>query len=521
MIRNIGSNWMLALIQLVVLIQLTPVQVHALGAPAQGAWLTIASLTSLLGLMILGVPMASVRFITGHVARREIDEANRAIATCLAVTLGLGAVALGVGAACSVFFEHTYLRSAAWQTLGPGVLREARVAYWIVVVQVALGFAGQLPFGIPEAHHDFLARNGVKIAGLFLRLVLVVAVLRHYPSLIVLGVVQLSVMLLELAVALAFIRRNHPEIRFGLRGLDRTRLRSILGFSVFVMLGNMGSQLAFQSDQMVINAVRGPEQGTLFDVGNKFFPPLVGIVLGIGMVMMPTATKLQVTGQMDELRHVFLKWSKVAVSIGLLAAVFLLVLAPQFIGWWMGPAFVGDSSRIARVLAVAFVFFLPARGVASPMLMGLGKPVLPAVALLAMGVINLALSLALVRPFGIVGVAVGTAVPAVIFAGTVVYIACGEVGVPFGDYLRYVLVRPAVGALAPALLLVALQRVAHLFPAGLGRTELFLRLAAAGGGMAVAFAATWLLFVYRADPYFDLGARVGRFLPSALRSRAQ
>jgi O-antigen/teichoic acid export membrane protein len=520
MLRNIGSNWMLALVQLVVLVQLTPVQVRALGPAAQGAWLTVASVTAVLGLLVLGVPMASVRFIAGHVARGEVERANQAIATCLGVTIGLGAAAIAVGAGLSVFFEHTYLRSPAWQALGPTVLAEARVAYWMVVVQVGAGFVGQLPFGILDAHHDFVARNGVKIAGLLLRLALIVGVLRRHPSLIVLGWVQLGVMLLELLVALALIRRRHPAIRFGLRGFDRGRLREILGFSVFVLLVGMGSQLAFQSDQMVINAFIGPEQGTLFDVGNKFFPPLVGIVLGIGVVVMPMATKLQAEGSTHELRHVFLKWSKVAYSIGLLVGAFLLVLAPQFIDWWMGPTFSAPSARITRVLMVAFLFFLPARGVASPLLMGLGKPVLPAIALLGMGAVNLALSLGLVRPLGIFGVAVGTAVPCVLFAVVVVAAACAEIGVPLADYLRYVIVRPTLGAAIPALVLFGLQRGLHLVPVGLPRGVAFMRLFGAGVATVAAFGAMWLVFVYRGDPYFDLAAKVDRFLPRALRSRA-
>src|SRR4051812_46459437 len=119
MLRNVGANWVLAVLQIVVLLQLTPIQVSALGPAAQGAWLTIASLTSVLGLLILGVPMASVRFIAGHVAREEIDAANSAIATCLGICLGLGAVASAAGAGLYLFLERTYLRSPAWEVLGP------------------------------------------------------------------------------------------------------------------------------------------------------------------------------------------------------------------------------------------------------------------------------------------------------------------------------------------------------------------------------------------------------------------
>lgn len=509
MLRNIGSNWVLALIQLVVLVQLTPVQVQALGAPAQGAWLTVASLTSALGLLILGVPMASVRFIAGHVARRETKLANEAIATCLGVCLGLGGVALIAGAGLSVFFEHAYLRSAGWQSLGPDVIHQARVAYWIVVAQVAIGFMGQLPFGILESHHHFVGRNGVKMAGLLLRLGLVVGVLRFYPSLIVLGLVQMGVMLVEFTVGLIVIRKSFPEIRFGLRGFDRARLRAILGFSIFAMLLNTGSQLSFQTDQLVISKYGTPEQGTLFDVGNKFFPPLVQIVLGIGMVMMPTATKLQASGDMHELRDVFLKWSKIAYSIGLLVIGYLVVLAPEFILWWMGPSFARPSARVTRVLAGAFLLFLPMRGVASPLLMGLGRPAVPAIAMLTMGIVNLIASLVLVQPLGIAGVALGTAVPCALYAVIVATTACRALDLRLADYVRYVLVRPTVGAVPAMLLLVVLARNARWFP----RSTPLPHLVVSGLAMVAVFAASWLLFVYRDDPYFDLTGKVRRLLP--------
>lgn len=515
MLRNIGSNWALAIVQILVLMQLTPVQVAALGVPGQGAWLTIASLTSVLALLILGVPMASVRFIAGHVAKREHEEANRAIATCLGICLGLGLGAFAVGAGLSLFFERTYVQSEAWQALGPEVLHQARVAYWIVVAQVSLGFAAQIPFGILDAHHNFVGRNGVKMAGLLLRLVLVVGALRVYPSLVVLAWIQAAVMAVELAASLLIIRRSFPDVRFGLSGFDRVRLREILGFSLFAMLLNTGSQLAFQTDQLVINAFESPEQGTLFDIGNKFFPPLVGMVLGIGMVMMPTATKLQATGDMEELRGVFLKWSKIAYSIALIVGVYLLVLAPEFVGWWMGPSFATPSGQVTRVLMPAFLLFIPVRGVASPMLMGLGKPAFPSLSMLAMGVVNLGLSLLLVKPLGITGVALGTAIPCVVCAVAVGWRACRDAGVAPWDYLAYVIARPTAGALLPMAFLITLKRAAQIFHPGAPRWIAFIPLAAAGVGMVVIFALVWIFFVYRGDPYFDLASKLGRFAPRA------
>jgi O-antigen/teichoic acid export membrane protein len=169
---------------------------------------------------------------------------------------------------------------------------------------------------------------------------------------------------------------------------------------------------------------------------------------------------------------------------------------------------------------LSFVFFLPVRGVALPILMGLGKPVKPALALLAMGVVNLGLSLVLVGPFDILGVAVGTAVPCVVFAAAVAVFACHELGVPVHEYLRYVASRASLGVVPATLLLLFLKLGFHVFPGTLSRAVMFVHLMLAGVAMVVVFAATWIFFVYRGDPYFDITSRVQRFLPGVRRPKA-
>lgn len=520
MLKNIGSNWALALIQIVVMVQLTPVQLKALGIGPNGVWLALASLTSYLGLLILGIPMASVRFIAKHVASKDLEKTNEAISSCLAMSLVLGVAAMLIGAGLSLVFEHVYLRSPQWQVLGPVWLDQARIAYWVTVVTLGLGFAAQLPYGIMEAHHDFVAANGVKIVGLFFRLTLTVFVLRAYPSLIILALIQAVAMVAEFCAAMLLIRRRQPGVRFGLTRVDRGRMGQILGFSIFAMLLNMGAQLSFRSDALVIGLYLEPSEGTTFDVGNKFFPPLIGLVIGIAAVVMPTAAKLQAEDRVGDLKQIFLKWSKISYSLSLVVGIYLLVLGPEFVSWWVGPSLSEPAGKIIRVLMLSYLPFLPARGVALPILMGLGKPVKPALMFLTMGIANLVLSLILVRSMGIFGVAVGTAIPCVLFAVALILLTCKELGLSAFRYLVHVGGRTSFGALPAALFLVWLKLSLHVFPEGKPRWIAFIPLVLAGVGAVLIFMLTSVFFVYRGDPDIDLHGRVMRFLPKPFRGKA-
>ena len=62
-----------------------------------------------------------------------------------------------------------------------------------------------------------------------------------------------------------------------------------------------------------------------------------------------------------------------------MAGLFLIVFGPTFIGWWIDPSFEGPSGQVLQILMVSSLVFLPVRGVALPILMGLGKPKIPAI----------------------------------------------------------------------------------------------------------------------------------------------
>jgi len=85
-----------------------PYSIHKLGDDAYGTWNLINSITGYLGLLVLGVPMASVRYFAQHVARGEVSKLNEAIGSCTMLYLLLGGIALVIGVGLYAFFTLTY-----------------------------------------------------------------------------------------------------------------------------------------------------------------------------------------------------------------------------------------------------------------------------------------------------------------------------------------------------------------------------------------------------------------------------
>jgi len=451
--KSVASNWILNLLQIAALLWLSRFMLQELGPDTNGLWVAIGSYTGILSLLILGVPMASVRAIATAVAQKSEEAEQRAISTCMGICCAFGAAALVCAGLLYLLFDASVLHRSGATPLSPETLSGARTAFLVVALQVACGFVMRLPYGILEAHNEFTRRNLVMAGEILLRAVLTTLLLSWRPELPMLALVLVASMLFEFAGALLFIRARYPNISFSLRSFDRASVHSILSFSVFALLLNVGSLIAFRLDGLVITAYLPSSAATDFDFGNKFFDPLLQFLISIGAVLMPAATRLKATGDTAELRTVFLRWFRIALSIVLMVSIYLYVLGPAFLGVWVGPEYTERSGPVLRLLTLSFLFYLPVRGVALPVLMGLGKPRAPAIALLLMGLLNLVLSLALVQSHGIFGVALGTAIPNVLFALFTLFLVCRELAITPADLLTSALLRPLLAATPLALLL--------------------------------------------------------------------
>jgi len=514
--KHIGSNWTLVFLQMGVMLLLTPLMqsdAQGVGAGSYGMFLSIVSLIGFIELLALGVPMATVKHITEGVASGDAERTNRAFATSIGIALGLGAVALVVGALLYFPFEVRLDKLLAMEAgeAPPdarvlGISSAARVTFALIAVHGAFAFVLRLPYALFEAHHDFTTKNLIRAGGFVLRMVLVIGLLAWRPSIVMLAVAVAACTLFEFTCCLLVIRRKYPEVRPAPRHFDRTAVRGVFNFSIFATLVSVGSLLAFRMDGVVIYANLTADDVTAYANGNVFFEPLIGLMLGIGAVMMPTATRLAAQGRRSELVPILERWMRIGLTLQLLVCGYLVAFGPEFVGRWIDVKYESLSGPITQVIGLSFIVFLPVRAVGLSALLGLGKAKRPAIGLLVMGLANLVLSLALVKPFGILGVALGTAIPNVIYAVWLLRELCNELEISMRKLLMDLLHRIPLGLLPPVALAIFMK--SHVGP------DSWPMILGAGVLWSLVFGLSWGFYVYRGDPHLDL-----RIVIAKLRAR--
>jgi O-antigen/teichoic acid export membrane protein len=151
--------------------------------------------------------------------------------------------------------------------------------------------------------------------------------------------------------------------------------------------------------------------------------------------------------------------TKYSAAIALPLSAALGLSAGTLIRLWMGPTF-ADAEPLVHVLLVAFAV-TAFNHAGSSALLGMRRVsgLLPRY-YVPQAVLNLIISVALVRPLGPLGVALGTAVPALALEYTFIRYVLREIGVPLDRFLREAVV-PVVWPLVSFVPLAALYIVAR------------------------------------------------------------
>jgi O-antigen/teichoic acid export membrane protein len=231
--------------------------------------------------------------------------------------------------------------------------------------------------------------------------------------------------------------------------VDRPTLRALRGYSFDALMALLAGRVSFQTDALVINAFLLPQSITLFAVAARLTEYAKDALRAATAVLTPAVSAMEAKGDAAAIRGVFLDSTRYVLWLILPVQLGLLLLGRPFLELWLGPEYAVQSYPTLAILAAPLSLAL-SQSVAVRILYGTGRLRRYALGTLAEAAANLLLSLLLVRPFGIEGVALGTAVPNVIFNGVVGVCVCRGLGVGLGEYLRRSFLAPCAAALLPA-----------------------------------------------------------------------
>jgi len=400
--KNVGSSWFSLAISIVVGVFLSPFILHRLGDTAFGIWVLIFSITGYYGLFDLGIRSSVIRYVSTYTATSDREGLTKLINTSLATYTAIGTVAMMVTLVCSLFVDRLF-------RIPPEFLVTARWLFLMVGMAVALGFPTGVFGGILEGLQRFYLVNVTNLITTLLRAVLIVLALAHGYGLLMVALITVGLPILGSLVRAGFVLRL-LHLRFGWKYVDRGSLREIANYSAISFILMIAYKLRFKTDEIVIGTFLSVTAITYFSIGDRLLDYASEVVSSLAQIFVPMSGQSDARGDQAQLRKILIAGNRACALIIFPITAVLIILGKSVISAWVGPRYVAASYPVLVVLAVPMTCAL-AQAASTRILYGMAKHQSMAWVTLMESIANLVLSIILIRPFGIVGDAAGTAIP--------------------------------------------------------------------------------------------------------------
>jgi O-antigen/teichoic acid export membrane protein len=472
--HGIASNWTALIVNVAISFFLAPFVVNQLGSVWYGIWAVTMQFIGYLYLFDFGVRESVIRYTSKYVARGQGTQLNKVLRVAFSV---YGAVTLLVLLVSGLL---------AWWAPGfldlePQYQADARWTIALTGATIAQSFFFNVFSGVVLGLQRWVVNNIIGIVIVLVRTALIVMALDAGHGIVMMALIQLGA---SLAVGIAtwilsirYLRQAGTPMRWvSLRARQFRALASrVFRYGFFVFLSNIGQKIIVASDAIIIAAFLPVASVTYYAIAGSLIDPLRSLLASTAHVFAPVASNLHALGKRNELGETLVAGSKLLLILALPVGLTFILLGEEFIRLWMGAEFARPSGEVLAILGAAIVASTPSF-VSSMVLYGISRHDRNAYLKMAEAVVNLALCILLVRKLGIVGVAIGFAVPHVISSALVLpWMVCRAIDFPLPRFYGSVLTGPLLASVPFALLLLWM-RSNHEFS---GLVEFFAAIAGA------------------------------------------
>jgi O-antigen/teichoic acid export membrane protein len=417
---NVISRYVTLGLEMVVGLFMLPFNANHLGLSEYGLWMLAASIVAYFPVLDLGLGNAMERAVAHYRAEQNPEAINEVASTLVFVFAAIGLLALLV------------VGGVAWNIgrvfdLPPAQAHTGRILMMMTAAQVTIG----LPFNIYGAVVNGFQRTylNATIGGCVSLSVVVVNILVLWSGggLVELVGCMTATRFLGYAAYRLNAYRVFPLLRIRPTLFRKSRLRELSAFGAWMTVQAAASKVNYGSDPVVIGAFLSTGSVAIWTVAQRLADAALQVTNQLNYVLFPIVVGADTSRRNDRLAEVLVQGTRLSLATILPVAGSLALLADAVVVGWTGPRYAA-AGIIVKILAM-IVLVRVGSWTANTVLLGAGSHQLVAISNLVTAVINVALSVLLIRWIGLAGVAVATLVPVTVRAVMIIMPqACARVG---------------------------------------------------------------------------------------------
>ncbi|MBI4845996.1 MAG: oligosaccharide flippase family protein [Candidatus Omnitrophica bacterium] len=388
--------------QVLIGLYMMPFIIHSLGDKMYGLWAVVGSFMGFYGMFDFGLVIASQRYISKALGNKDYEQANKIINTSF-VLFSLIGFAVLIFSLLIVIFAPYLIKSTQEIELFKKVII-------IMGLSLAIGFPMRVFSGIMVSHirHDLYVWS--ELIKLVVRTIFAIAALKIGYGVLALAIITAFSEVFAYAVKFIIVKKKFKYVRISRKYIDKTILKPMFGYSVFSFIIRVAQQLRGGISNFIIAGFLGLSQVTIYSIAFNLIQYFIRFISSsIGGLMIPVFSQYEGKNDYIAIREKFILVSRITGYITMLIGGVLIIFGRVFIERWVGSEYLMAYTLLVILCVPAMMNLMQNASV--EVMLGISRHKAIAMLTISESIANLLLSLLLVKKYGLIGVALGYAVP--------------------------------------------------------------------------------------------------------------
>jgi O-antigen/teichoic acid export membrane protein len=401
LIKNIFSNWAMMAVSIAIAFFMSPFLVHNLGKEQYGIWALVLSIIGYSSFLDAGMRQSLARFIPKYYAVKDYVKLNQVLSTTNAIYFVTGMLVIVGTLIIAFFFAHFFK-----------VSEELLPIMKIVLILIGFNEAMRFFFITRSAlgpFHRYDIGNIIDIMSTIGNALVIVYFISRGYSLITLAIITVATSLIKFTIRSVYQKRLVPEVDYRIKHVDKETFKELFEYGAVSFFIVVAWMVIFNSDNVVIGMFLSTTDVTYFSIAGMMINYLRTLINAIGIPLVPAISHFDASSDREQIAALYTKLSRYLNYLTACIAIGILFFGDRFIGLWMGEGF-GPTVKVLYILIIPASIYLP-QVAANSVLLGISRHRTLFKMLAVEATAKITLSVILVKPLGIFGVALGTAIP--------------------------------------------------------------------------------------------------------------
>lgn len=395
-LKNTAANYVQQFVAVAVFMLLTPFAARQLGTEQFGLWSLMWSMVGVLGLIDMGVSSATVKFIADARGRQAPERVSQLCSTFFWVQSTLALCVMGIAAMIMPFLATIF-------NIPDHFVRTGVIVFGILSFRVASGMPFGLFAGLLTAHRRQAYASYAKAGGVLAYGVCVFFALKRQPTAITLATCNILVHVVANALIVLLACRTVPDFSIRPSKFSRGLVKEISSFSGAAFMVQVSSLLYTRVDTFIIQRILALASVARYSVAMQTVSRGSRFCYQLNSALIPLVAEMKGADDQQAIRLVLRKATKLNAALTTPLMGGLIWLTGDLIHSWMGPEFASSILPLRLLAGAAWIDAICS--VSATVLTMTGHQKTMARLTIAAQLLNVGLTLMLIRHFGIGGVA--------------------------------------------------------------------------------------------------------------------